>query len=350
METAVKGVKPTRKRDQQKPPVPLRGVVWLGTNSCDGHIISTLNTYRPSSRDLFSKDFDFYYAHLIMAAQGEGATALWKTPEVQQGSFILVVEGTVPTAYDGKTAIMGKVDGRNITALELVRELGTLAAYVVAAGTCASFGGPFAAHPNIVGSLPVAKVLDRPVINVPGCPTSPRWVLEVLYHLKEKGAPKLDSLGRPLFLYRDTVHEKCQYLPLYEAGIFVEEIGEKGCTYLLGCRGPTTRADCPTRLWTDEKSAWNVSVNTLCIGCTSPEYPDQVAPFFRPKTDLQVGPRKINLTTAALGTGFLTMAGIGAHLVGQVKRGRVTLGPKGFKVGLAGLKKGFTAMIRLLKK
>ncbi len=348
VEAAVKDTEKAMKRNQPQSLPPLRGIVWLGTNSCDGHMISTLNTYNPSLRGL-TKDFDLYYAHLIMAAQGENATAIWKLPEVQQGSFILVVEGTIPTAYGGKTAIMGKVNGRNITALELVQELGNLAKYVVAAGTCAAFGGPYAAKPNIIGSKPVSEVLKRQVINVPGCPINPRWILETLYHLKEKGAPKLDPLGRPLFLFKDTVHEKCEYLPLYEAGVFVREMGEKGCTYLLGCKGPSTRADCPTRLWSDEKSAWNISVNSICIGCTSPEYPDQVSPFFRHQTDIQVGSGRINLTTVALGTGLLTLVGIGAHLAGQVKTGRVRLRARDLQAGSVWVKKGLKTITRFLK-
>jgi hydrogenase small subunit len=299
-----------------------RGVIWLGTNTCDGNIISTLNTYRPSLRELV-RDFDFYYASLIMAAQGEKAAEAWSLPQVLQGDFILVVEGTVPTAYQGKTAIIGQVKGRNVTALELVQNLGALARYVVAAGACATFGGPYSAHPNPTGSRPVSQVLDRPVINVPGCPVNPRWVLETLYHLKEKGVPDLDPLGRPRFLFRETVHSRCEYLPHFEAGIFVKELGQQGCTYLLGCKGPSTRADCPVRLWNDEKSAWNISVNSVCIGCTSPEFPDQVSPFFHHETDIYLKPGRLNLDSLALGVGALTLAGIGSHLAGKILTGRI---------------------------
>lgn len=312
------------------------GVIWLGTNTCDGNIISVLNTHEPSLQNLV-QDFNFYYSSLIMAAQGEKASEALRLPQVQKGDFILVVEGSVPTAYQGKTAIIGQVNGQNVTALELVQELGALARWVVAAGACASFGGPFSAHPNPTGGKAVSKVLDRPVINVPGCPVNPRWILKTLYHLKEKGTPDLDSLGRPRFIFRDTVHNRCQYLPHFEAGVFVRELGQKGCTYLLGCKGPSTRADCPVGLWNDEKSAWNVSINSICIGCTSPEFPDQTAPFFKHETDLYIKPRQINLDTLALGTALFTLTGIGAHLAGKVLTGRIKPGGKTFRRGLKAL-------------
>ncbi len=318
------------------------GVIWLGTNTCDGNIISTLNTYEPSLQKLV-QDFDIYYAAFIMAAEGEKATEAWRLPQVQRGDFILVVEGSVPTAYQGKTAIVGQVQGQKVTALELVQELGALARWVVAAGACASFGGPYSAHPNPTGGKAVSKVLDRPVINVPGCPVNPRWILETLYYLKEKGTPDLDPLGRPRFLFRDTVHSRCQYLPLFEAGVFVRELGQQGCTYLLGCKGPSTRADCPVRFWNDEKSAWNVSVNSICIGCTSPEFPDQVAPFFKHETDLYIKPRRINLDTLALGTALFTLAGIGAHLTGKLLTGRI-------KPNVKALGKGAKTLLPTLKK
>lgn len=321
-------------------PSPSPGIIWLGTNTCDGNIISTMNTFRPSLQEVL-EDFDFYYSSMIMAPEGESASEKWRLPQVQKGAFILVVEGTVPTAYGGKTAVVGQVNGQNITALELVKELGTLARWVVAAGVCASFGGPYAAYPNPTGSVAVSKVLNRPVINVPGCPVNPRWVLETLYYLKEKGAPELDPLGRPRFLYKDTVHSRCEFLPLFEAGIFAQEIGQKGCTYLLGCKGPSTRADCPVRLWNDEKSAWNVGVNSICIGCTSPEFPDQVAPFFKHETDLYFKPKRINLDSLALGTAAFTLAGIGAHLAGKVLTGRVKLGSKKPGPTLSLVRKGF---------
>ena len=64
--------------------------------------------------------------------------------------------------------------------------------------------------------------------------------------------------------------------------------------FLLGCKGPVTRADCPVRQWNDYVS-WPVKANTPCIGCTNPGFPDAMEPFFEPlpreQTDAKTEPR-----------------------------------------------------------
>ncbi len=302
------------------------GIIWLGTNTCDGHIISFLNSDSPSLRQLLEEDFDIYYNSMIMAAEGERAAASWEHPALRGGEFIFVVEGTVSTAMGGQMSIMAEVKGRPVTALELVRRLGAEARWVVAVGTCSSFGGPYAAHPNVTGSLSLSDVLERPVINVPGCPVNPGWIVETLRQIKAAGRVELDSMGRPRFLYGSTVHSHCERLPLYRESNFATHPGQEGCTYLLGCKGPVTRADCPQRMWISRKSGWPVSVNSPCIGCTAPEFPDQVAPFFEHLSDLYAGPVRVNLKTAGLAAGVMALLGISAHLAGNVKSGRLLQG------------------------
>ncbi len=307
------------------------GLIWLGTNTCDGHIISNMNSLHPTFRKLIENEFTMLYESFVMAAEGERASALWYLPEINQGKFGLVVEGTVPTAYGGRTSLLGKVKEKDITTMQAVKRLGSLARWVVAAGSCASFGGPFAAWPNPSGSLPVYRVLNRPVINVPGCPTNPRWLISTLLQLKAKGSVKVDGLSRPLFLYDRTVHSLCERLPLYNKGRFAREPGDdEGCMYLQGCKGPVTRADCPEKRWIEEGSSWPVGANTPCIGCTTPEFPDGVSPFFKHKQDLYSSAARVNLESVGTAAGVFTVAGITAHLVGQFITGRKKL-PSGTK-------------------
>ncbi len=302
---------------------PRPDLVWLATNSCSAHIISFANSCRPGLREVLQREFNFIYESFIMAAEGEAAARLWYSPAVERGGFILVVEGTVPTAFGGRTAFLGQLNGRNITALEMVERLGARAAHVVAAGTCASFGGPFAASPNPTASRPLSKILKRPVIKVPGCPTNPGWLLETLELIRRGKDLQLDAMGRPRHIYGTTIHSLCQRLPLYEAGCFAKQPGDPGCMYLLGCKGPATRADCPERRWIEERSGWPVGVNTPCIGCTAPEFPDGMAPFFHHATDVYTPAGRINLKSAGSGAARFTAAAMAAHLFGQVISGRI---------------------------
>lgn len=312
-------------REQTAPGLPPTGLVWLETNSCDGHVISFLNTCRPGLREVLEKHFHMYYNSFIMPAQGENATRLWSLPEVQSGDFILVVEGTVPMAYGGRTSVIGKEMGRDVTAKELVSRLGSLAREVVAAGTCSSFGGPYAAWPNPTGSLPISRVLNRRVIKVPGCPVNPGWIMETLFRLRLGQEMELDSMDRPRFLYGTTVHSLCERLPFFEAGRFAEKPGDSACLYMQGCRGPVTRADCPERRWIEERSGWPVGVNSPCIGCTAPGFPDLMSPLFQRHTDLYSRAGKINLGKLGAVAAVMTALEIGAHFTGKIITGRFDL-------------------------
>lgn len=297
-------------------------LLWLATNSCSAHIINFANSARPTLQETLQQNFNVFFESFIMAAEGESAARFWYSPQAYK-DFILVVEGTVPTAFGGRTAQIGHIQGQNITALEMVKRLGVSARHVVAAGTCAAFGGPFAARPNPTGSKPVSKVLNKPVINVPGCPTNPGWLMETLELIRQGKDLQLDYLGRPRHIYGTTIHSLCQRLHLYEAGKFADKPGDEGCMYLVGCKGPVTRADCPERRWLEERSGWPVGVNTPCIGCTAPEFPDDNGPFFSHTTDIHTPAGRINVKTAGAAAARFTLAAIGAHLTGQIITGRI---------------------------
>ncbi|MEW6191901.1 MAG: hydrogenase small subunit [Bacillota bacterium] len=299
-------------------------VLWLTTNSCAGDIISMLNSLHPNYRQIIEEHFTFCYESFTMAGEGKIATGvLEEALNGPAGEYIFVVEGTVPVAAEGFYCIIGHRNGKPWTALQAVKELAAKAKYVVAAGTCAAFGGPYAAHPNPIGSKPVSAVVPQKVINVPGCPVHPDWITGTLFHLAAYGEPRLDEHNRPVLYYGETIHDRCERRSYFESGIFARKPGEPWCMYKIGCKGPVTHADCPVRHWCGEHVNWPVGANTPCIGCTSPEFPDGTAPFFEHLPDLQTPLGKVTADRAGLLTGAATVLGIGAHLAANIATGRL---------------------------
>ncbi|CQR74381.1 Periplasmic [NiFeSe] hydrogenase small subunit precursor [Sporomusa ovata DSM 2662] len=257
-------------------------VIWLETSDSGDNNIAFMNTTYPYLHQVFTDMINLLFSNTFMAAQGADALALlFGSAKKYKGSFTLVVEGAIPTQNDGIYNVVARTKKRAITALEAVTTLGGMAEYVVAIGTCASFGGASSAAPNLTGSVGVSKVLNREVINVSGCPVNPDWFVGTLAHLLMYGKPELDSLGRPTLFYGATVHRHCQRRSYFDNKDYAEKLGDIECMFSLGCAGPKTSADCPYRQWTNHVS-WPVKVNTPCIGCTNQDFPDGSTPFFVP--------------------------------------------------------------------
>lgn len=299
-------------------------IIWLTTNSCAGDIISLLNARHPNFCQMAQDYFDFRFEPFTMAAEGDLALELLAAAlNGAAGEYILVVEGNIPTAAKGRYCVIAHRAGQPWTALEAVQELAAKARHVVAAGTCAAFGGPYAAHPNPTGAKPVSAVIPQKVINVPGCPVHPDWLAGTLYHLVAHGEPELDAYNRPRGYFGATVHDRCPRRADFENGNFASQPGESGCMYRLGCKGPVTHADCPVRQWCGEHTNWPVGANTPCIGCASPEFPDGLSPFFAHLPDFKAPPLRVSADRAGLLTGALTALGIGAHLTANITTGRL---------------------------
>ncbi len=268
-----------QRRDLCKKKLP---VIWLETNDSGDNNISFMNSTFPYLEDIFQEMIDLLYSNTFMAAQGKDAVKiLEQAAKMYSGEYTLVVEGAVPVRDNGLYTIIFTTQKQKITALEAVTDLGKRAKYVVAAGTCASFGGPSAARPNITGSISVQEVLQREVINVSGCPVNPDWLVGTLAHLLLYGRPELDERGRPTLFYGFTIHRHCQRRSYFDRGDLADSLGDIRCMFSQGCVGPKTGADCPYRQW-DNYVSWPVKANTPCIGCTNPDFPDGSTPFFTP--------------------------------------------------------------------
>lgn len=309
------------KKRQKTPKVPL---IWLGTNTCAGDMLSFLNSVNPSYQEFITDMVDFRYNYLLQTAEGKMATKVLDSVYAENyGQYIMVVEGTIPTRDNGKFSVVAYRNGKPITALQAVRGLSKGAKYIVAAGTCAAFGGPYSAAPNPSESVPVQAVVDRKVINVPGCPINPEWLMGTLAHLIRFGVPELDGFNRPKLFYGETIHNLCQRRHYFDNSMFAENPGEPWCLYKIGCKGPTTYADCPNRQWNAEHISWPVKANTPCIGCTSPEFPDGDMPFFRHLPDIKLPGIKVTANRFGVLAGTVTAIGIGAHLLASVATGRL---------------------------
>jgi len=105
-----------------------------------------------------------------------------------------------------------------------------------------------------------------------------------------KGLPKpedLDDNLRPLAFYGKLIHENCPRRAYFDEGKFAKKPGDEGCLYELGCKGPITYADCPLRRWNDGTN-WGIGAGAPCNGCTQPEFPDLVAPFYEKLVDVEL--------------------------------------------------------------
>lgn len=252
--------------------------IWLEATGCSGNIISFINSQNPDLLYNLTQLINLKFNNTLMSAQGTFAYEQFLN--TLDTEFILLVDGAISTKENGFYNIIANDKGKPITALAAAQLAGAKAKYVIAVGTCASYGGISAAKPNPSLCKSVKDVLNREVIRIPGCPAHPDWVVGTLAHLIRYGMPRLDQDGRPLLFYGVTIHDNCTRRGFFDKNIFAAKLGETGCMFKLGCRGPVTRTDCPRRKWNGYVN-WPVEDNTPCIGCAQPNFPDGMEPFIK---------------------------------------------------------------------
>jgi len=262
--------------------------------TCTGCSVSVLNSVSPTIKNLLVDEvipgnrLSLRYHATVMA--GAGATAIetiQKTAQNDQGSFVLIIEGAIPTAENGGYGALGETSSGPMPMTNWVTFLSQKALAVIALGTCAAYGGIAAGKPNPSGCVGVSQLFQRhsittPLINVPGCPPHPDWLVGTLVNIMLKGLPKiseLDEFKRPKVFYEKTVHENCPRRAYFEEGKFARKFGEPGCLNELGCKGPVSHADCPLRLWNHGVN-WCIGAGGPCLGCVEPGFPDLVSPFY----------------------------------------------------------------------
>jgi hydrogenase small subunit len=250
-------------------------VVWLSFQECTGCTESLTRSHAPTIEGLIFDAISLDYHHTLQAASGYAAEeAREQAMKENHGSYILVVDGSIPLDNPGYSTIAG------ISNLDMLKEAAEGAAAIISVGSCAAFGGIPHADPNPTGAVSVRDIIsDKPVVNVPGCPPIPTVITGVLTHFLTFGAlPELDDLGRPTAFYGQSIHDRCYRRPFYDKGLFAETFDDEGakkgwCLYKLGCKGPTTYNACAVTKWNDGTS-FPIESGHPCLGCSEPDFWD----------------------------------------------------------------------------
>jgi hydrogenase small subunit len=284
---------------------------WFAGMSCDGCTVAVTGATSPSVE------------HLLMGAHPGVPRVVLHHPVVNmeagphylraqelavQGKldapYVIILEGSasdetlaVPTG--GYWSAQGEEpwgpDGehRSISASEWIARLAPGAAASLAIGTCATWGGIPAAEGNVTGAMSLMDFLGKdyrsafglPVVNVPGCaPVGDNFtetVAAILYFLQGFGPlPEFDELGRPAWLFSETVHRHCVRGAYYEEGSYAHEFGDKECLVEIGCWGPVVNCNITSR-GAMKGIGGCMNAGGACIGCTMPGFPDKFTPFYK---------------------------------------------------------------------
>jgi hydrogenase small subunit len=293
-------------------PLNIVHVFWIAGMSCDGCSIAASGATNPSVEDLLLgriPNLPKVVLHHPVLSPGAGTEFIRPFRKAIEGTlgapYVVVLEGSVPddqafpTEYGYFSAMgaggfdpMSETDQPN-RVTDWLWKLAPGAAAYVAIGTCATWGGIPAAAGNITGSMSLTDFLGKdyrsalgvPVVNVPGCsPVGDNFtetVAAVLLFLQNLAPlPQFDELGRPAWLFGETVHRHCPKAGYYEEGVFAHEPGDNECLVEIGCWGPVVQCNIVERGAINHMGGCMVA-GGACIGCTMPGFPDKYSPFYK---------------------------------------------------------------------
>ena len=279
-------------------------ILWTSEGmSCDGDTVSVTAASQPSIEDVVMglvPGLPKVHLHNKVLAYSPGGEEFmepfWKASRDElDAPFIFVVEGSIPNENingDGYWTSMGNnPDGTPKPLNDWIDELAPKAWAVVAAGTCATYGGIHAMAGNPTGCMGLADYLGEdfrsrsglPIVNVPGCPVQPDNFMEtmawLLLHAAGTTPPiPLDDQLRPTWLFGKTVHEGCDRAAYYEQADFALDYNSPKCQVKIGCWGPVVNCNVPKRGWMNGIGGCP-NVGGICIACTMPGFPDKFMPF-----------------------------------------------------------------------
>ena len=256
-------------------------IIWLELADCSGNSEAFIKSAHPGIEDLIFDYISLDYHELLMSASGEQSeSVLENIIKNQKGAYVLIVEGAIPMAMEGKYLRIGP---KGETGLELLQKCAKDAALILSVGSCALDGGVVAAAPNPTGAVGVSEALARKdIINLPGCPVNPINIVgTLLSYLMFEELPELDTFNRPLSAYGGRIHDNCERRGHFELGEFVKEWGDEGakkgwCLFEMGCKGPYTYANCPTMKF-NHGTSWPVQAGHGCMGCVEGGFFDKYA-------------------------------------------------------------------------
>jgi hydrogenase small subunit len=254
-----------------KPPV-----IWLEGQDCAGCTISFAGALNPPVASLILDKLSVRYHETIMAASGHQAEAAYQAT-VKQGGYVLIVEGSIPTADDRFCMIGGR------PFKSIVLEAAANAAAIIAVGACATFGGIPAAGPT--GAVGVGEIVkNKPIINLSTCPVHvDHLVGTIVYYLVTQSVPPLDEHKRPLMYFGEVVHDNCRRRSYFEDEKYLKDWNDpkqkNWCLIEKGCKGPETYSDCPVRRWNDGQN-FCIDCGAGCMGCAEPVFYKGMSPLF----------------------------------------------------------------------
>ena len=312
---------------------PRPTVIWMEFQDCAGNTESMLRTSHPSIADIVLDAISLDYHETIMAGAGSAAEAVREKIVTSGQPYVLIVEGSIPTAENG---IYCTVGGR--TAVDLLKETAAGAGLVIAVGACAWDGGFPRLGPT--GAVGVGDIIgNKPLVNLGGCPhNSANTAATLVHYLTFGSAPALDSYNRPLFAYGHLIHDQCERRAHFDAGRFVEKWGDEGhrngwCLYKMGCKGPQATYNCPIVRW-NEGTNWPIGAGHGCIACASPRFWEAMSPFYGRLPDVKMIGVDVDAQTIGLGAIGLVAVATAVHGGGVVarrarERSRATVAPDG---------------------
>ena len=264
---------------------------WLQCGGCGGDTMSFLNMESPDLPELFNLlDVQLlWHPSLSNISQHEQYELVEGLLAGERPLDILCIEGAVIRGPGG-TGMYDTFAGK--PKKDLIASLARRAGYVVAVGTCASFGGIGADgeveatgiqfHKGEKGGFLGEKFKSKggaPAVNLPGCPCHSDIVAGALTAIASGTSLELNEFNSPLEWYGLMVHQGCTRNEYHEYRVEEETFGEKGCLfYYMGCHGPLAHGTCNKILWNRRSSKTRVGVP--CFGCTRPDFP-QPYPFFQ---------------------------------------------------------------------
>ncbi|WP_457749335.1 NADH-quinone oxidoreductase subunit B family protein [Sulfurimonas sp.] len=271
-------------------------VLWIQGVTCNGNTHSFLNLeYLPELLERIA-----FLSHPILPS----LYTLEELSKHKKSCEIVIFEG----AYDPE------LQREDVRIAELLLEYAKEARYVIALGTCASFGGIFKeVSPQRNSGLiyntqkkqgPLIS-METKVINLSGCPVHPEWLGSTLNLILDEFQIPIDAMHRPLELYASLSHHGCSRNEYFEWKVDAKGFGLKeGCLfYKQGCRGPMTHASCNKILWNEVNS--KTRAGTPCFGCTESDFPRNN--LFETKTNMSI-PEETPLGIAK--RPYLTITGI----------------------------------------
>lgn len=283
-------------------------VFWIAGMSCDGCTVAMTGASNPSVERLLRgalPGLPRVVLHHPFFSASAGREFLEPFRQAVRGElgapYMIVLEGSATDdlrAGDGYWSALGSgnpadpeadaVDGvlQPLRSMDWVTALAPGAVAAVAVGTCAAWGGVPAAAGNPMGAQSLSDLLGGdyrstlglPVVTIPGCAPVGDNIIEtlaaVILYLRGLGPPPgLDELGRPEWLFSETVHRRCVKAGFYEEGVFARAHGDEGCLIELGCWGAVVQCNITTRGAISGLGGC-MNVGGACNGCTMPGFPD----------------------------------------------------------------------------